>query len=104
MIKTRVQLVATVWTFKGYEPVLFYKSFDVFGEEISPGVSQLEPVKSPQNKLSLWDDEEDKSTPLNGKEFLNQTFGIFSKITKAIQHNLVIEETLPKQDSVSLKI
>ena len=73
----------------GRVPLLIYKSVDVFGEDVGAGVCKLEPVKQPKAKLALWDDEEDKHKPLSGKDILNQTFGLFSKITKAIQDNLV---------------
>lgn len=58
-------------------------------KDVGAGVCKLEPVKQPKAKLALWDDEEDKHKPLSGKDILNQTFGLFSKITKAIQDNLV---------------
>ena len=87
----------------GQVPTLIYKSFDVFGEDEGNGVSKLEPVKRPKSKLSLWDDGVDEKHKVTGRDILNQTFGIFSKITKVIQDNLV-EEKGPGDLTVSLKI
>jgi len=60
-------------------------------KEISPGVCQLEAIKKPKARLSIWEDDEDDQfqAPVTGKQILNQTFGLFSKITKAIHENLV---------------
>ena len=87
----------------GHEPICIYKSFDVFGQDIGDGVCKLEAVKQPKARLSLWEDAEDKQRPVTGKDILNQTFGLFSKITKVIQDNLT-EEKPPGHYTVSFHL
>lgn len=75
---------------------IFFKFKD---SETEAGTLMVEAIEPPKgNNLSIWeDDPSERKKNQSNRDIVNQTFGLFSKITKAIEKHIIEEINGPTQ-------